>query len=113
MGDTQGSIIIASEGMYVMTCIDDTKKIIIKKEQKVFDFLTEKFHDIQDLAIKKYRNKINIKNYYKKIIQDKSFIKMFNKYLKKINIVIKYYPRKYIKKQWILDNIYIKVKSIE
>ena len=53
-GVTQGSIIFAPEGLYIIKCIDNTKKIIIKKERKVFNYILKKFYEIQDSAIYKY-----------------------------------------------------------
>jgi hypothetical protein len=111
-GKTQGSIVISSEGIYIIKVIYD-KKIKLKNIDKIYNYYEKKIFNIQLLAIEKYKKELNLKNYYKKIIQDKTFIKEFNKILKKINIVIKYYPREKVKNKWILNDIYLKVNPIE
>ena len=111
-GKTQGSIVISSEGIYIIKVIYD-KKIKWKNIDKIYNYYEKKIFNIQLLAIEKYKKELNLKNYYKKIIQDKTFIKEFNKILKKINIVIKYYPREKVKNKWILNDIYLKVNPIE
>ena len=102
-GNTLGSLVICAEGVYIITTLNLNKKIILKNEKKIYNKLNNIFSDIQSLAIQKYYKKLNIKFFFKKIIYDKYFIKLFNNHLNKINIKIKYYPRIKINKKYILN----------
>jgi hypothetical protein len=114
-GNIQGSIIMAPEGIYIIRSqgigIDD--KIIIYDEDSVYNHLESVLFDIQDEALLKYGR--NIKGiFYEKVVQDKTFIKKFNKYLKEYNIKILYKPRIKDKlNNWIIDNLNIVVNPIE
>ena len=114
LGVTQGSIIIAPEGIYIIKSIDNKKKIVIKNYQKLYDKIEDKMFDIQDNAIKKYVDKnFNDNVFYNKVINDYSFLKILNNFLKPLNIFIFYKKRIKFKNEYILDDLYLKVNPIE
>jgi hypothetical protein len=114
-GVTQGSIIIAPEGMYVIRKnIIDEKNIIIKNKNKVFEDLEDHMAIIQTKAIKKYGKKFTTNTFYSKIAQNIDYIKMLNKKINTYNIHIEYSPRKKNKKGlWLIGSIYLPVYVIE
>jgi hypothetical protein len=113
-GSVQGSIIITPEGIYIIKStlgIDD--KIIINNENKVYNELLQEMFKIQDKALKEYQN-ITKDIFYKKVAQDKKYIKEFNKALKKYYIKILYKPRSKDKNgNWIIKGLNIAVNPIE
>jgi hypothetical protein len=116
-GKTQGSIIVAPEGLYII-CTKDNKKVKYTKSEKVFNMMINKLLEIQDLAINEYGVNINADLYYKKIIQNKKYIKMYNEMINKFfsdKIKIKYIARKYDEKikKWYLPSFYISLNIIE
>ena len=112
-GKTQGSIVVTPEGMYIIRALNEKVKINIKNDKEVYDNIEKKMFQIQDEAIKKYGTKFNRNFFYSEIAQNTEYIKKFNKFLKKYNIVINYHPRKKINKKWLLGNIKIKLNPIE
>ncbi len=114
-GVTQGSIVIAPEGFYMIraykTKLDE--KILFYDEEKVYKTMLEKMFEIQDKAIEKYGKRFSTETFYKKIAKDKSFIKEFNKTLNKYKLKIDYKPRIKDRKRWILDDIFLPVSVIE
>ena len=112
-GITQGSIIISPEGLYIIKSVNNNK-IIIKDENKIIKYLENELLEIQEKAIIHFqRIKINETNFYKFISKNNNYINLYNELIKKYNLKILYYPRKYYKGKWILDDIYIKVSPIE
>ena len=116
-GKTQGSIIVAPEGLYII-CTKDNKKVKYPKSEKVFNNMIEKSLDIQNKAINEYGKNIKPDLYYKTIIQNKKYIKMYNDMVNKLfsnKIKIKYIPRKYDDKikKWYLPSFYISLNIIE
>ena len=113
-GVTQGSIVMAPEGMYIIRKKKfNNKKIIIDKntfETKFNDF----WFDIQVDAITKYGYKFSENFFYEKIAQNKYFINKINKELEKFNLIIKYYPRSKDKNNnWVVNDVYIEVFPVE
>ena len=118
-GNIQVSMIIAPEGIYIIRVNEHVKKINypINKVFKKMELLNLK---INELAIKEYgvdysnnRQKI----FYEKVVQDKKYIKMFNKMVKKYfhkDMSIQYKPREYdrISGKWIIKNLYIKISPV-
>jgi hypothetical protein len=91
-GQTQGSIVNAPEGLYVITEIEYGTSILnIGEESK--KKLTKLMFKIQDDAIEKYGTDFTKNHFYSVIAQDTSFIKRFNKLLNKSKINIDYFPR--------------------
>ena len=80
--------------------------------------MIEKLLDIQNKAINEYGKNIKPDLYYKTIIQNKKYIKMYNDMINKLfsnKIKIKYIPRKYDDKikKWYLPSFYISLNIIE
>jgi hypothetical protein len=113
-GRTQGSMIFAPEGLYIIKCIDNTKKIIIKREKKVFNYILNKFYEIQEMAIYKYGDHFTLYDFYNKIAKDRKYLDMYNSIIKKINLKISFKNRVKSKYgDWIIDSFYLKVNPIE
>jgi len=120
-GHVQGSIIIAPEGIYIIRMKHDVNHII-EPPDEIADKLEKLNLKIQDLAIKKYGSTFKgpkgQEKYYNYVCQDKTFIKIFNKIVRKYfnkKMQILYKPRTYDSKtnQWIIKNLYIKVAPVE
>ena len=116
-GKTQGSIIVAPEGLYII-CTKDNKKVKYSKSEKVFNNMVNQLLEIQNQAIQEYGIDINSDLYYKNIIQNKKYIKMYNEMINKLfsnKIKIKYIIRKYDEKikKWYLPSFYISLNIIE
>tara|TARA_B100000902_G_scaffold399416_1_gene470154 strand:- start:5602 stop:6351 length:750 start_codon:yes stop_codon:yes gene_type:complete len=112
-GRTQGSLIITPEGLYIIKCLNDKNEIRINNENRLINYLQQEIDMIQDRAMEKYLDNISIKTFYKKIINDTSFINMYNELIKTINLKIFYKPRINYNNNWILDDLYLKVRPIE
>jgi len=115
-GNMQGSIIIAPEGMYIIRKkVFDKNKIRIN-EDKFFKAITKVFWNTQDLAIEKYKDKLD-KNpglFYTHVSQDKSYIQKINDGLDKFGLVVDYYSRiQDASGNWVLDTIYLPVYVTE
>ena len=112
-GKTQGSIIIAPEGLYLIKCIDSNLKIDIEDENRIIDYLEDEISSIQEEALEKFGYEINEQKYYKKVAQDTNYIDKFNVLIKELNLKIFYKPRVLVNKKWVLDDLYLKVRPIE
>ena len=113
-GKTQGSMIFAPEGLYIIKAIDNTKKIIIKKEKKVFNYILNKFYEIQDSAIYKYTYHFTLNDFYTKIARNTKYLDMYNEVIKKINLKINFRNRVKSKSgDWVIDSFYLKVNPVE
>lgn len=114
-GKTQGSIIIAPEGMYVVRKnIVDDKKIKLKDINKIYNIISNDMENIQNKAIKKYGINFTLNKFYSVIAQDIEYIKLLNNKINKFDIHIEYKPReKDNKGRWIIETIYLPVYPIE
>lgn len=120
-GETQGSLVIAPEGIYIIRAVDGIKKIKYSKDKKTFDLLTEETSKIQQLAIDKYKlydADVDLNIFYSQIAHDNEFLKMFNKVIRdhwgdQIKIYLK--PRTYDeqKNKWIIKSLLLPVSSYE
>ena len=110
-GFTQGSMIIAPEGLYIIKSIDSKKKIKLNDDK--YEYLEDFFAKIQKKAIKKYANNFNLNKFYNVIIKDKIFINLINSEIKHLNLKIFYKPRELIDKEWIINDLYLKINPIE
>nr|QBK88959.1 MAG: uncharacterized protein LCMiAC02_00520 [Mimivirus LCMiAC02] len=113
-GDTQGSIVITSEGMYVIRKHKfDDKKIKIN-ENKLYKDMYRTHKHVQKKAIKKYGTKFTPHEFYSNIAQNKTYIDILNNVLKKYQLFIDFYPRTLDKKnKWIIDTIYLPIYITE
>jgi hypothetical protein len=110
-GKTQGSIIVAPEGLYCIRKFTlDAKKIKINKN-KMFTELKSIYKIVQHKAIKKYTSDFTDEYFYKKIAQDKTYNNMINNVLHKFMLHVDYYSRTYdkINDIWYIDSIYLPI----
>jgi len=114
-GITQGSIVVAPEGIYVIKShnVKRGEQILIHDDEEVFDEMREEFFLIQNRAIAKYGTKFSRNKFFSKIAQDKSYIGAFNNFLKNYHLKIYYKPRTKHNGRWILDEIYLPVSAVE
>jgi hypothetical protein len=119
-GNIQGSMIIAPEGIYIIR-MKNSIKYIDYPSNKIAKKLEKLNLDIQDKAIEKYGTDFSNhrqKIYYETVCQDLTYIKMFNKIVKKYfnsNMSIFYKPREYDRGtgKWIIKNLSIKIEPIQ
>lgn len=112
-GKTQGSIIIAPEGIYIIKCINSKLRIDVQDKDTVMEFLEDKVNELQEDALEKFGYDISESIFYKKIARDLSFIEKYNELIKDLNIKVFYKPRVSVNKKWVLDDLYLKVRPIE
>lgn len=105
-----GSIVIAPEGLYIIT--SNYKRIMLHNSSYIFKKYTSIVLNIQRMALDKYSLSPSLSTFYNKIINDYTYINLFNSYLKNIGIKIKYYKRIYSdnNNKWILPSIKLKMK---
>jgi hypothetical protein len=109
-GNTQGSIIICAEGLYLIRKKNHDNKDIIIDEDKFYRDSVKTFNKVQDQAIKKYGDDFSDYVFYSKIAQDKNYINQLNKVFNRYKMQVDYYPRiKNKKGQWIIDTLYLPI----
>lgn len=119
-GHVQGSMIVAPEGIYIIRMNNNNIKKINYPSDKISTKMEEINLKINRIAIDTYGSDYSNhkqKIYYEKVVQDKKFIKMFNKMAKKYfnpDIEIIYKPRKFdnLTNKWVINKLYIKVNPI-
>lgn len=113
-GRTQGSIIIAPEGMYNIRKYKFDKKQIKINEDRFYKQLIKTYRNVQNSAIKKYGTTFTADIFHTDISPNLSYINKVNKELHKFKMHIDYYPRKKDKiGHWIIDTVYLPVYVIE
>lgn len=113
-GNTQGSIVLASEGIYIIRKENMNMKKININEKSLYNDMKNAFRKAQSQALKKYTAQFTRNDFYSKIAQDTKYIDDINMALKKYEIVIDYYPRtKNSKGKWIFEAIYLPIYIIE
>jgi hypothetical protein len=113
-GNTQGSIVMTAEGMYIIRKFEYNDKKININENNFFKETMKQFFKLQEEAIKKYGINFNSEKFYSVIAQDTSYIDRLNKVLNKYEINIDFYSRKKDKQnKWIVDTIYLPMYVIE
>lgn len=117
-GQTQGSIVIAPEGLYNIRNLElnpSVKKIKMdnKTENNLYKEISEKIKYVQDKYINLYETQFDTINrtiFYTEIAQNTEPIKEINNVLNKYKIHIDYYPRiKDARQNWIIDTLYLPV----
>jgi hypothetical protein len=113
-GSTQGSIIIASEGMYIIRKLIFDRKKIKLNENKFYKEYNRIYDDAQSDALNKYGYDFSTSVFYSKISQDRTFINDINKTLNKFELHIDYYSRvKDSKNNYIIDTVYLPIFVVE
>lgn len=113
-GQTQGSMIIAPEGLYIVRklVIDDQK--IKVDEDKLYKEVIGMMWKCQKEAIKKYGTNFSKNTFYSVISQNRTYIDSINKILHKYKLHIDYYSRiKDDQNHWIIDTLYLPVYVTE
>jgi hypothetical protein len=109
-GMTQGSLVIASEGMYNIRKLNFDRKKITINEENMYKELRTLYNNLQDNAIDKYGDNFNTYTFYSKIAQDTTYINSISKKLNEYELQIDYYPRtKEQSGKWIIESIYLPI----
>ena len=113
-GNTQGSIVITPEGMYVIRKhITNNKKININ-EDELYNKLNGVFNKLQKEAINKFGKKFSENTFYKKISQDVTYIDKLNIFLHEYHLHIDFFSRiQDDNGRWVLDTVYLPVYVVE
>ncbi len=107
-GLAQASIVVAPEGLYV------TRPLIFQMDNMV----DKSFHknlqkyilQLEKMAVDKYGKIVNIQHpdiFHQNVSNDISYIKLYNNFLKKINLYVEYYPRQNKNNEWVLPEIHL------
>ena len=105
----QASIVVATEGMYVIRPMFYEKKIALPSA--AFDKIKNGIVKIEKRAYAKYydiiKGELSEEIYLTNIACDLSFINMFNDLIDEYNLYVEYYPRRKKKNQWAMHGIYL------
>lgn len=117
-GRTQGSIIVAPEGLYLIRARKDKTELRIPDSEQVFHAMVEDMLEIQARAIDRYGIKVSERDFYAKVAKDTSYIRLFNKMLEKHwgkQLVVHYRARKYDghTRKWYLPGFLLPVSVVE
>jgi hypothetical protein len=118
VGETQGSMVITPEGIYIIHSTTGDDKIVYNDDKNTFKELISSSFEIQTDAIQKYGIDYEKNNkFYTDVMTDFKYINDFNKMLKKYldnQIYVEYIPRiKDGSNNYIIDKLTIKLKPIE
>ena len=118
IGETQGSMIIAPEGIYIIHSNTGDDKINIESPNNIFKKMINESFEIQHEAISKYGvDYENNKKFYTDVMIDFKYINDFNKLLKKYlddQIYVEYIPRKKDSlNNYTIDKLIIELKPIQ
>lgn len=106
---TQGSIVVAPEGLYIIRKYH-TNKEQIKVPHKIFKLFAKLKMKLQLDAIDKYGTKFTQDFFYETIAQDMTVINTINDFLIKYDLYIDYYPRqKNYDGDWVIGSIYLPI----
>lgn len=113
-GLTQGSLVLASEGMYNIRKKEFDRKKLKINEDKMYDELQNLYPTVQEDAVEKYGANFKTSYFYEVISQDLSWIKILNNALNKYGIQIDFYPReKDENNKWIIMDLYLPIYITE
>lgn len=112
-GKTQGSLIIASEGLYNLRNLNFTLKEINVDENKLYKEYIKTFNSIQNDAIEEYGETFTDEFFFSEISQNTSYIDRLNKILNKFNIHIDFFKRVYKHDNWVLDSIHLPIYVVD
>lgn len=115
MGKTIGSIVVATEGYYIIYPKNfNIKKIKydVELEDQIFDEMEKENTIIHELAAKKYGSDFTEEFFFSTIAMDDTYInmyaKMVNKYLNnQLKIIIKHRTKDKLTNKWIIKNLYL------
>lgn len=118
-GKTQGSIVVAPEGIYVIRSLSEGP-INYNNENKIYTELVKNFTEIQRKAIQVYfdskNETIDKEVFFSKIAQDQSYINEYVRAIQKwLPITIDYFPRTHNKSldRWVFGSMKVPVEVVE
>ena len=112
-GVTQGSLVMAPEGLYNIRKLQMNKKKIKINEDSFYNKIRREFWKVQEDAINFY-NEFDTYKFYSEIAQDFTYIDRLNKVMNEFYMHIDYFPRKRDKSgKWIIDTVYLPVYVVE
>jgi hypothetical protein len=113
-GKTQGSLVLAAEGLYNIRKLTFDKKKIKIDEDDFFDTMKQKFNNVQKNSLREYSSNFDTNFFYSVIAQNRKYIDDVNSKLNNYQLNIDYYPRvKDSKNKWVIDTIHLPVFVIE
>lgn len=113
-GNTQGSIIVAAEGMYIIRKLNNDLRTIEINENEMVRKINLKYSKLQSKYIRLYGTKFNDNKFYSTIAQNIKPVHSINKILNQYSMHIDFYPRiKDSLGNWIIDTVYVPVYPIE
>jgi hypothetical protein len=117
-GETQGSMVISPEGIYIIHSTSGNNVINIPSDDKIFNKIISDTYKIQSEAISEHGSEyLNNDNFFKNVISDHKYIKKFNGILKKYlddQIYVEYIARKKDKSgNYVIDKLILDLKPIE
>lgn len=117
--ETQGSIVVAPEGIYVIRPRHDRHIIVDRRQNKQIKRLDDAVDAIQAKAIARHGKTFTDEYFYGTIAQEKEVINKVNEVLKEEfgggGLKIDYYPRRYDRRmrRWVYRPMYLPVKAVE
>jgi len=111
-GQTNGSLVITPEGIYIINAQNNINKIKYPNNIKIFKKMGLESYKIQSKAIKKYKDNFNQECFYSIISRDPTYLKMFNDVIEKYwgkQIKVTLRPRKFDEKlnKWVLKSLFL------
>lgn len=113
-GKTQGSLVLAAEGLYVIRKLKfDGKKIKIDEDRFLKD-MRKVLNKVQLEAISKYGVRFSTETFFSKIAQNRVYLDEINKMLERYQLVIDLYTRtKSGSGRWIINDVFLPVYVVE
>lgn len=114
-GKTQGSIVIAAEGMYIIQKkIHDLNKLKINEEE-LYNNYSKVIFDIQTDAIDTFGSDFTTEEFFEKIaLETNTYLDKLNIFLDKYKLFINFYNRmKDELGNWVFDTVYLPVIQID
>lgn len=113
-GTTQGSIVMAPEGMYVIRRKSSKNTRLKFNEETFISNAMDLIEEIQDEYINIYGTKISRKVFYEKVASDHDPINRVNKFMNKYDIHIDYFHRQKDKcGNWVIETVYLPIAVSE
>lgn len=113
-GITQGSLVVAPEGLYNIRKHNFVNEPIKIDEDKFFTVVKKAFYKIQEEAIAKYGHKFTEDTYHDVISKDTTSINKLNEVLNKFDLQIDFFPRKKDSHgNWRISDTYLPVFPVE
>ena len=105
-GSTRGSIVLAPEGVYILTVRrNKQQKDIVTLPESAYEDYLDVVIDVQKQAIAHFGIKrvVSQQVFYEKVAQDTQWAQKVDRLLKKWGLRLHYKPRSFINGSWIID----------